>query len=181
MAGTTEEIKQVVMKCLRAVYPRGRSGSYISITCFKGKTGADGELLIGFGEGTHLNSALDELVAKGKIISNDQQGDTIYHYKTDAPPPAVSLMDEVKLAIAECLYRTYPRELTHAGIAQEWFNDEYGEPLRAANWRILGKSADRAQVQNALEELVVEGKIDAYEKERDGERMVHYRAKESVL
>lgn len=135
--------------------------------------------MIGFGEGPHIDKALDELVAKGKIISNDRQRGTIFHYKTDARPPAVSLMDEVKLAVTECLDRMYPNELTRAGIAQKWFNDRYGDPLKGADLRILGRSADSAKVQSALDELVAEGNIDSHEKERDGERMVHYRANKS--
>ena len=176
VAGTTEEIKRAVMECLREIYPRGLNKSGISITCFRGKTGADGEHLIGFGGTPNFNRALDELVAEGKIISNDRQGRTIFHYKTDVQPPAVSLMDEIKHAIAECLCRIHPGDLVRAGIPLGCFNDEYGDPLKDANGLPLGGFVKDAKIQRALDELVAEGKIVAHKKERDGEWMVHYRA-----
>ena len=105
MGGTTEEIKQVVVECLHKIYPRGRTEGGMSVTCFKGRTGADGQHLIGFGDGDKLTKVLDELVIEGTIISHRDvgYGELVFHYKTDTQAPIVGRKDEIKFAIVECL------------------------------------------------------------------------------
>lgn len=179
MGGTTEEIKQAIVEYLGALYPRGLTESGISVTCFRNRTGADGQHLIGFGGGAKLTKALDELVAGGIVISHgeDGHGQAVFHYKTDVQTPVVGQMGEIKLAIAECLCRIYPKELVRVGIELECFKDEYGNDLMAANGLPLAGDMDGAKIQKALDDLVAEGKIDARERELDGVQSVHYAAK----
>ena len=179
MGGTTEEIKQAIVECLHTIYPRGRTESGISVRCFKGRTGADGQHLIGFGDGAKLTKALDELVAGGIILSNNEYGELVFHYKTNARPPVVGHMEEIKLAIVECLCRMHPKELVRVGIELECFKDEYGNPLEGANGLSLVGLGDGIEIQRALDDLVAEGKIDACEKELNGKQMVHYRVNAS--
>lgn len=177
--GGTEEIKQAIVECLREIYPRGRTEGGISVTCFKGRTGADGQHLIGFGGGAKLTKALDELVEEHMIVSNGGHGESVFHYKTDASPPVVGQMEEIKLAIVECLCGISPRELVRVGIELECFKDRYGSPLTGDNGLPLVEGGDGGKIQKALDELVADGKIDAYEKELDGGCRIHYRAKAS--
>ena len=179
VGGTTEEIKQAIVECLHTIYPRGRAESGISVRCFKGRTGADGQHLIGFGDGAKLTKALGELVAEGIIVSNDEDGEPVFHFKTDARPPVVGHMEEIKLAIVECLCRIHPKELVRVGVELECFKDENGNPLDGANGLSLVELGDGIKIQRALDDLVVEGKIDACEKELNGRQMVHYRVNAS--
>lgn len=177
VGGTTEEIKQAVVECLREIYPRGRTVGGISVTCFKDKTGADGQHLIGFGGRAKLTKALDELVEEGMIVSNGGYGEPVFHYKTDAMPPVVSRIEEIKLAIVECLGGLYPKEFVRVGIELTCFKDRYGNLLTGANGLSLVGVGDGEKIREALDELVAEGKIDTREKELDGKMVVHYRAK----
>ena len=170
------EIKQAIVERLHAIYPRGLTESGISVTCFRSRTGADGQPLIGFGDGAKITKALNELIEEGMIISNDERGESVFHYKTDVGQP-VGPMDEIKLAILECLYKIYPKALVCTGIELECFKDRYGNPLKGANGLSLVGLGDGAKIQRALNDLVAEDKINAYEKELNGEQMVHYRAK----
>ena len=177
VGGTTEEIKQAIVECLREIYPRGRTEGGISTTCFKGRTGADGQHLIGFGGGAKLAKALGELVEGDVIVSNGEHGEPVFHYKTDTTPPVVGQMEEIKLAIAECLCRISPKELVRVGIELTCFKDGYGNPLTGANGLPLVGVGDGEKIRGALDELGAAGRIDAREKEMDGEMMLHYRAK----
>ncbi len=171
-----KKIKQVIEERLRAIYPRGLTASGISATCLRNKTGADSQPLIGFGDGVKITQALDELVEEDIIISNDKYGEPVFHYKTDVGHP-VYPPDEIKLAILECLCKIYPKELVCTGIERECFKDKYGNLLNGANGLPLVGLGDGVKIQRVLDDLVAEGKINAYEKELNGEQIVHYRAK----
>jgi len=151
----------------------------MAVTCFKGRTGADGQHLIGFGGGDKLTEALDELLVEGTVVSHRDTGygEPVFHYKTDTQTPVVGRMGEIKFAIAECLCRMYPQDLMRVGIELNCFQDEYGTDLIAANGLRLAADMESGKIQSALDELAEEGKIDAYEKERDGEQRMHYAAK----
>ncbi len=176
VGGTTEEIKQAIVECLREIYPRGRTEGGISVTCFKGRTGADGQHLIGFDGGAKLAKALDELEEEGVIVSNGGHGAPVFHYKTDAMPPVVGQMEEIKLAIVECLCRS-PKELVRVGIELTCFKDRYGNLLTGANGLPLVGLGSSEKIRRALDDLVAEGRIDTREKEMDGEVVLHYGAK----
>lgn len=176
MGGTTEEIKQAIVEHLQAIYPRGRTEGGIS---FKNKTGADGRPLIGFGDAAKVTEALNELIKEDTIISygDDVNGQRVFHYKTDAQTPVVGHLEEIKLAITEYLCRIYPQEAMRIRIEVEGFKDEYRNKLLTANGLSLAGAIDGSEIQKALDDLVVEGKIDAREKERDGVQSLHYMAK----
>ena len=179
MAGTTDEVKQAIVETLRAIYPRGLTDSGISTTCFKGKTGADGQALIGYLGNKTPDKALKELIVEGTVISygDDGHGQAVFHYKTDEQAPVVGQKGEIKLAIIECLCRIYPRELVRVGIELECFKNKYGLYLIAANGLPLGGDIEGEDIQSALDELVADGKIEVRTRERDGTQMAHYVAK----
>jgi len=177
VSGTTEEIRQVVVECLRAIYPLGRAGNGMSVTCFKGRTGADGQPLMWMDEGDKLDKALNELVVEGTIIPHkDAVYGKVFYYKTDTQPPVVGRLEEIKFAIVEYLWKVRPHELTYADIEQGCFGNEYSCPVGANGIR-LSADMDREENQKLLDDLVEKGKIDAHEKERDGQPMMHYAAK----
>ena len=151
----------------------------MDVTCFKGRTGSDGQHLIGFGGGDKLTKALDELLMEGTIVSHSDvgYGEPVFHYNTDTPSPVVGRMGEIKFAIEECLCRMYPQDLMRVGIEINCFQNEYGSYLIAANGLPLAADMESGEIQSALEELVAEGEINAREKERDGEQRMHYVAK----
>lgn len=151
----------------------------MEVTCFKGRTGADGQPLIGFDEGDKLTKALDELVAKGTVVSHSDvgYGEPVFHYNTDTQAPVVGRMGEIKFAIAECLCRMYPQEIMRLEIERKCFKNKYGADLIAANGLPLAADMESGEIQSALEELDAEEKINAREKERDGEQRMHYVAK----
>ena len=177
VVGTIEEIKQAITECLRDIYPRGQTKGGISVTCFKNKMGADGQHLIGFGDGAKLSNALDELIKEGTIVSNNDRGEPVYHYMSNSQPPVVGHLEEIKLAIMECLCRKYPNELVRLGIELKCFKDKYGRPLKSANGLSLVGLDDGANIQKALDALVAEKGIIVQEKLRDGESIKHYSAR----
>lgn len=169
------EIKRAIIMCLKKRYPFGYTESGMSVTCFKNKTGADGQPLIGIGGASDLVNSLDDLVGKGEVISYGEykHGQKTFHYKTDVRPPVVGRMEEIKSAILKCLHEN-PNGLTCDGIEAKCFKTGFGNSLKGDDGQPLVGLGDAATIQRSLDELAVEDKIDAREQERDGKQVVHY-------
>lgn len=182
MGGTIKEVKQAIKECLSEIYPRGLTDSGISLICFRGKTGADGQDLLDVGDHAKMDNALKELLTEGVVISNGEyKGRPVYHYKTDVSPPVVGHMSEIKFAIVECLRRIHPKDLVCVGIKLPCFKDGYGNTLKGADGMGLIQLGDGNYIQQALKELVAKGEIISREQERDGEQRTHYVAKEGSI